>query len=56
LLKEPNKKKPKRPNQNGRIQNDLFKMAFWSSWTWGQKYHMGRFFTKIFAQKGCDFL
>jgi hypothetical protein len=26
-------------------------MAFWSSWTWGQKNHMGDFLTKIIGKK-----
>jgi hypothetical protein len=48
LLKKPNKKnQPKRPSQNGWVQIDLSKMALWSSWTWGQKNHLGGFFTKI---------
>jgi hypothetical protein len=33
----------KKPNQNDRIQINLSKMAFWSSWIWGQKNHMGGF-------------
>jgi hypothetical protein len=55
--KKPNKKnQPKRPSQNGQVQNDLSKMAFWSSWTWGKKTIWGVFFIKIPSQKGCDFL
>jgi hypothetical protein len=30
-------------------------MAFWSSWTWGQKNHMGDFFIKIPGKKNQDF-
>jgi len=36
--KDSKKSQPKRPNQNGQVQNDLFKMAPWSSWIeaiWG---------------------
>jgi hypothetical protein len=45
LVKKPSKKnQPKRLNQNGQVQIDLSKMAFWSSWTWGQKNHMRGFF------------
>jgi hypothetical protein len=32
------------------------KMALWSSWTWGQKNHMGFFLTKTFGKKIQDFL
>jgi hypothetical protein len=39
-----NKNQPKRPSQNGQVQNDLSKMELWSSWKWGQKNHMGGFF------------
>jgi hypothetical protein len=43
--KQPYKKnQPKRPSQNSWIEIDLSKMAFWSSWKWGQKNHMGGFF------------
>jgi len=46
-LKKPNKKnQPKRPIQNGWVQIDLSKMALWSSWTSGQKNHMGGFFDR----------
>jgi hypothetical protein len=31
------KDQPKKPNQNGRVQINLSKMALWSSLTWGQK-------------------
>jgi hypothetical protein len=45
MVKKPNKKnRPRRPSQNDQIQNDLSKMALWSSWTWEQKNHMGGFF------------
>jgi hypothetical protein len=47
--KKPSKKnQPKRPSQGGRVQIDLSKMIFWSSWTWGQKNHMGIFFNHDF--------
>jgi hypothetical protein len=55
--KKPCKKnKPKMPNQNGQVQINLSKMAFWSSWTWEQKNHMGVFLTEILCQKNLDFL
>jgi len=41
LLKKKNQSK--RPNQNGRVQNDFSKMALWSNWTWGQKDHIALF-------------
>jgi hypothetical protein len=37
------KKQQKIPSQNGWVQINLSKMALKSSWTWGQKYHMGVF-------------
>jgi hypothetical protein len=46
----------KKPNQNGQVQIDLSKMALWSSWTWGEKNHMGGFLTKIHGQKNQDIL
>jgi hypothetical protein len=42
------KKQQKKPSQNGHVQIDLSKMALWSSWTWGQKDHMGGFFDQNF--------
>jgi hypothetical protein len=34
--KKPSKKNQlKRPTQNGQVQNDLSRMTFWWSWTWG---------------------
>jgi len=52
------KKPSKKTNQkNGHVTIDLSKMAFWSSWTWGQKNRMGVFFfPKIHAKKNHDFL
>jgi hypothetical protein len=56
-LKKPSKKnQPRKPNQNGWVQNDLSKMAFWSSWTWGQKNYMRFFLMKFPMKKGRDFL
>ncbi len=50
------KNQQKRPSRNGRVQNNLSRMALWSSWTWGQKNHMGGFFfTEIPSKKGHDF-
>jgi hypothetical protein len=42
---------PKKPNQNRWIEIDLFKMALWSSWTWGQTCHMGVFLTNFSDKK-----
>jgi hypothetical protein len=57
LVKKSNKKnQPKRPNQNSQIQIVLSKMAFWSSWTWGQKNHSRGFLIEISGQKNHDFL
>jgi hypothetical protein len=44
----------KKLNQNGQFQNDLSKMAFLSSWTWGQNEHI--FLIEIPSQNGHDFL
>jgi len=45
MVKKPSKKnQPKKPSKNGRVQINLSEMALWSSWTWGQKNHMGDFF------------
>ncbi len=46
-----NKNQPKILSQNNCVQIDLSKMAFWSSWTWGQKTHRGGFLIKIPNQK-----
>jgi hypothetical protein len=52
LVKKPNlKNQPKRPNQNGKVQIDLSKITPLSSWTWGQKTHMGGFLIEIFDKK-----
>jgi hypothetical protein len=57
LGKKPSQKyQPKKPNQNGRVQIDLSKMAILSSWTWGQKNHRGGLCTEIPGQKSRDFL
>jgi hypothetical protein len=44
-------------------QKDLVKKVgakstcpLWSSWTWGQKNHMGGFFTEISNKKSREFL
>jgi hypothetical protein len=56
-LKKPSKKnQPRKPSQNRRVQNDLSKMAFCSSWIGGKKYHTKVFFTKIHGKKNHDFL
>jgi hypothetical protein len=39
LKKNSKKNQPKRPRQNGWVQNDLSKMAFWSTWIGGKKNH-----------------
>jgi hypothetical protein len=33
------------------VRSDLSKMAFWSSWTWGQKNHRGGFLLKFSVKK-----
>jgi hypothetical protein len=53
LEKKTNKKKL---SQNDQVLIDLSKMTFWSSWTWGQKNHMGALLTKIPDKKSYDFL
>jgi len=36
LVKKHGKKNQRKgPSQNGWVQNDLPRMALWSSWTWG---------------------
>jgi hypothetical protein len=45
------KNQSKRFSQNGQVQIDLSKMAFWSNWTWEQKNYSGGFLTEIFGQK-----
>jgi hypothetical protein len=47
---------PKKPNQNGWIQIDLSTMTLWSSWTLGQKNHMGGFFNHNSWSKKLGFL
>jgi len=50
------KNQPKKPSRNGQVQIDLFKMALWSSWTWGQKNHTGGFFDQNSQSKKLRFL
>jgi len=45
------KNQPKKPNQNGQVQNNLSRMALLPNWTKGQKNHMGGFLLLEFLVK-----